>query len=70
MPKNINCITIIITFKGIEKIELKKKKQKTTKRSEEDFFLKRCKKTSRNAKMASWFYDYLILIFHWFISAG
>ena len=35
MPKNINCITIIITLEGTEKIKTKKK---TTKQSEEYFF--------------------------------
>ena len=27
MPKNINCITIIITFEGTEKIKTKKRQQ-------------------------------------------
>ena len=35
MPKNINSITIIITLKGIEKINTEKI---TTKQSEEYFF--------------------------------
>ena len=75
MPKNINSITIIITLEGIEKIDTEKM---TTKQSEEYFFHQRYEKTSTNAVMASRFYwlltsyeyDYLILSFHWFISAG
>ena len=39
----------------------------TTKQSEEYFFHQRCEKTSTNFEMA---YDYLILTFYWFISAG
>jgi len=30
MPKNINCIAIIITLEGIEKIKTEKKKEKKT----------------------------------------
>ena len=41
MPNNMDCITIMITLEGIEKI--KTKKQKTTKQSEEYFFHQRCK---------------------------
>ena len=64
---------IIITLEGIEEINTEKM---TTKHSEEYFSHQRCEKTSANLK---WFldfdwllrsYEYLILIFYWFISAG
>ena len=69
MPKNINSITIIITLEGIERINT----EKVTKRSEEYFFHQRCEETSTNFLDFDWLltsYDYLILTFHWFISAG
>ena len=53
MPKNMNSITILITFEGIEEINTEKM---TTKRSEEYFFHQRCEKTSTNFEMASWFW--------------
>ena len=77
MPKNINCINVIITLDGTEKIKTERKKEKRTRRqSEEYFFLQSCKKT---LKILQWLLDfdwlltscdYLILTFHWFISAG
>ena len=75
MPKNINCITIIIILKGTEKIKTRKM---TTKQPEEYFFHKHmhCKKTATNIVMLLDFdclitsNDHLILAFHWFISVG
>ena len=70
MPKKINSIIIILTLQSIEKI--KTEKQKTTKQSDEYFFHQRCKKTATNT-VFDWIltsYDYLILTFHWLISAG
>ena len=52
MPKNVNCITIIITLEGIEKI---KPQKMTTEQSEEYFLHRRRKKTSTNSAMASRF---------------
>ena len=52
MPKNIKCITIIITLEGIAKIKTEKM---TTKQSEEYFFHQRCKKTLTNTVMDSRF---------------
>jgi len=63
-PLGVNTIIIIITLEDIEEINTEKK---TTKQSEEYFFPQRCEKTSTNFEMA---YDYLILTFYWFISAG
>ena len=57
-------IIIIITLEDIEEINTEKM---TTKQPEEYFFHQRCEKTSTNFEMA---YDYLILTFYWFISAG
>ena len=71
MPKNINSITIIITLEGIEKINTEKM---TTKHSGEYFFA-----VSKHQQTLKWFlkfdwllrsYNYLILTFYWFISAG
>ena len=67
MPKNINCIAIIITLEGIEKIKLKKI---ITKESEEYFLHQCCRETAKTVVMASRFdwlptsYYYLILTFH------
>ena len=55
MPKEINCITIIITLEGNEKIKTEKKKKKTTKQSEEYSFHQRRKETATNTVMASRF---------------
>ena len=72
MPKNINSITIIITLEDIEKINTEKM---TTKHSEECFFFA----VSKRQQTLKWLlefdwllrsYDYLILTFYWFISAG
>ena len=62
MPKNINSITIIITLESIERINAEKM---TTKRSEEYFFHQRCKETSTNFEMASWFWlaAYIVRLF-------
>ena len=59
MPKNINCITIIITLEGTERINTEKV---TTKRSEEYFSHQRCKETSTNFVMASrfWLAAYIV----------
>ena len=46
MPKNINCITIIITLEGIEKIKTLKR---TTKQAEEYYFRQRCEKKKNNS---------------------
>ena len=73
MPKNINSITIIITLEGIERINTEKM---TTKRSKEYFFTSDARKRKQTLKWLldfDWLltsYDYLILTFHWFISAG
>ena len=70
MPKNINCITTIITLEGIEEIITEKM---TTKHSEEYFFHQCCEKTLKWLLDFDWLlrsYDYLILTFYWFISAG
>ena len=54
--KNIDCVTIIITLEGIQKLQTEKKnKKKTTKQSEEYFFKERGKKTSTNTEIASTF---------------
>jgi len=72
--KNINCVTIIITLEGIEKI--KPEKKMTAKVSEEHFFHQHCKKTATNTEWHvdfDWLFTshgYLILTFYWFISAG
>ena len=71
MPKNINSITIVITLEGIEKVNAEKM---TTKHSEEYFFA-----VSKRQQTLKWLfefdwllrsYDYMILTFYWFISAG
>ena len=73
MPKYINSSTIIITLEGIERINTEKM---ATKRSEEYFFTSDVRKRQQALK---WLLDfdwlltscnYLILTFHWFISAG
>ena len=51
MPKNINCITIIITLKGIEET----KTEKMTTKQCEYFLHHHCKKTSINIVMDSRF---------------
>jgi len=53
IPKNINCVTIIIILEGIEKLQSDKNKKKTTKQSEECFFKERSKKTSTNTEIGS-----------------
>ena len=69
MPKNINSITINITLEGIEKI-------KTEKNDNNIFFTSAVRKRQQTLKWLldfDWLlrsYDYLILIFYWFISAG
>lgn len=35
MPKNVNCINIIITLEGVEKIQETEKKKKTTNQSDQ-----------------------------------
>ena len=74
MLKKINCITINITLEGNEKI---KPEKMTTKQSEEYFlFTDAVRKRQRTLKWLldlDWLftsYNYLILTFHWFISAG
>ena len=73
MPKYINSSTIIITLEGIERINTEKM---ATKRSEEYFFTSDVRKRQQTLKWLldiDWLlrsYDYLILTFHWFISAG
>ena len=73
MPKNINSITIIITLEGIEEINTEKM---TIKHSEEYFFHQRCEKSQQTLRWLldfDWLlrsYDYWILTFYWFISAG
>ena len=63
----------MITLKGIEEIKTEKK---ATKQSEEYFFHQRCKKQQQTLNWLldfDWLftlYGYLILTFHWFISAG
>lgn len=52
MPKNINCISIVITWEDVEKIKLKKM---ATMKSEEYFFHQRYKKAAGNTVMASRF---------------
>ena len=69
MPKNINSITINITLEGIEKI-------KTEKNDNNIFFTSAVRKRQQTLKWPldfDWLlrsYDYLILIFYWFISAS
>ena len=53
MPKNINCISIVITWKDVEKIKALKKM--ATMKSEEYFFHQRYKKAATNTVMASRF---------------
>ena len=73
MPKNINSITINITLEGIEKIKTEKNNNKTLKNI---FFISAVRKRQQTLKWLldfDWLlrsYDYLILIFYWFISAG
>ena len=73
MPKYINSSTIIITLEGIERINTEKM---ATKRSEEYFFTSDVRKRQQALKWLldfDWLltsYYYLILTFHWFISAG
>ena len=74
MLKNINCITIVITLEGIEKIKTEKKKKNEANQCEEYFFHQGCKKTATNSVMAFRFdrhltsYDYLIVTFHCYFS--
>ena len=74
MPKNINSITIIITLEDIEKIKTEKNDNKTLRRI--FFFTSAVRKRQQTLKWLldfDWLlrsYDYLILIFYWFISAG
>ena len=57
MPANSNCIIIIITQEGTEKIKTEKKNnKKITTQSEEYFFNQRCKKTTTNTVMDSRFW--------------
>ena len=60
MPKNINCITIVIS---IEKMKTETKM--TTRQFEEYFFHRRCQKTSTNTVMASrfWLAVYIAQLF-------
>ena len=73
MPKNIDPITIIITFEGIQEINTE---EMTTKHSEEYFFISAVRKRLQTLKWLldfDWLlrsHDYLILTFYWFISAG
>ena len=66
MPKNINSITINITLEGTEEIKTPKN----------IFFTDAVTKRQQTLKWLldfDWLlrsYDYLILIFYWFISAG
>ena len=53
MPKNINSITIIITFEGNEEINTEEIYDTTLR--EEYFFHQHCEKTSTNFEMASRF---------------
>ena len=74
MPKNINSITINITLEGTEKIKTKKKWQQNSLKN--IFFTSAVRKRQQTLKWLldfDWLlrsYDYLILIFYWFISAG
>ena len=74
MPKNINSITINITLEGIEEIKTEKNDNKTLPRI--FFFTSAVRKRQQTLKWLldfDWLlrlYDYLILIFYWFISAG
>ena len=73
MPKNINSITISITLEGTEKIKTEKNDNETLKNI---FFTSAVRKRQQTLKWLldfDWLlrsYDYLILIFYWFISAG
>ena len=72
MPKNINSITIIITLEGIEKINIEKM---TTKHTLKNilFTMSKRQQTLKWLLEFDWLlrsYDYLILAFYWFISAG
>ena len=74
MPKNINSITINITLEGTEKIKTEKKWQQNSLKN--IFFTSALRKRQQTLKWLldfEWLlrsYDYLILIFYWFISAG
>jgi len=50
MPMNVNCITIIITLEGIEKIKTKQKEDNKT--VSEIFLYQQCKETATNTVMA------------------
>ena len=67
MPKNINCITIIITLKGIEKTKTEKM---ITKMSEAYFFHQRWKERATNTVMASrfWLTAYIVRLFDFHFS--
>ena len=69
MLKNINSITIIITFEGIKKINT----EKMTKHSDIFFAASKRQQTLKWLLEFDWLlrsYNYLILTFYWFISAG
>jgi len=71
MPKNINSITINITLEGTEKIKTEKNDNKTLLRI--FFLLSKRQQTLKLLLEFDWLlrsYDYLILTFYWFISAG
>ena len=62
MPKNINCITIVITLEGIEKIQTEKWQQDSLKNI---IIHQRWKKKGTNTVMASrfWLATYVIRLF-------
>ena len=74
MPKNINSITINITLEGIKKIKTEKMTTKHTLKN--IFFTSAVRKRQQTLKWLldfDWLlrsYDYLILIFYWFVSAS
>ena len=73
MPKNINSITIIITLEGIEKTKTEKM---ASKQSRNISFTNAVRKRQQTLQWLLDFdllltsYDYLILTFRWFMSAG
>ena len=74
MPKNINCVTIIITLEGIGKdIKQKKCQQNSLKNISFTNAVGKCQQTMLWFLDFEWLltlYNYLILTFHWFISAS
>ena len=73
MAKIINSITINITLEGIEKIKTEKNGNKTLKNILFTSAVRKCQQTLKWLLDFDWLvrsYDYLILIFYWFISAG